>query len=286
MPRPTTSWFETRDGRRLAVDRRGSSSPGTPTVVFEAGMAASHAMWGAVVPLVAERTATVAYDRSGLGASPADDRPRSLARLSDDLVDVLGQVDGPVVLVAHSWGGPVARVAASQVPDRIAGLVLVDQTDEGCALYFRDGFEQKEQRFATLLPLLARVGAIRLFARRLAKHLPPEDRKALVADGSVASARTHQAELATCNADLRGLRDQPVALPDVPTTWITGTKPSRISGKQRACLRAAHVAAAEAAPQGRQVDAPESGHMVPFTEPALVAGEVLRVVDLVVGSKG
>jgi hypothetical protein len=38
---------------------------------------------------------------------------------------------------------------------------------------------------------------------------------------------------------------------------------------------------ATAAPQGVHVNAVESGHMVPFTEPRLIAEEVLRVVEIV-----
>ena len=86
---------------------------------------------------VAARTTTVAYDRSGLGRSSHDPAPRVLSRLVDDLVDVLDHLgDGPFVLVGHSWGGPIVRCAAAEVPDRVAGLVLVDQTDERCDLFF------------------------------------------------------------------------------------------------------------------------------------------------------
>ena len=76
------------------------------------------------------RTTAVVYDRSGLGRSPADPKSRTLHRLASDLLDHLGH--GPFVLVAHSWGGPIVRVAAAASPGRVAGLVLVDQTDEGC----------------------------------------------------------------------------------------------------------------------------------------------------------
>jgi pimeloyl-ACP methyl ester carboxylesterase len=271
-------WIETTDGRRLAADRRGE---GASVVVFEAGMAASRHSWGAVAPLVAERTTTLAYDRSGLGDSPPDDQPRRLDRLADDLLDVLDHLGEPAVLVAHSWGGPVVRTVAARAPERVAGMVLVDQTDEGCALYFRKGFEQQEQRFARLVPALARLGVTRLLVKRLTGNLPAEDRKAMSAkDGSVAQARTHRAELLTCNADLRRLHDEPLTVPDVPVTYLSGTKPTRFSATQRECLVAAHRAAAEALPQGRHVEAKESGHMVLIDEPDLVAAEVLRIVDL------
>jgi pimeloyl-ACP methyl ester carboxylesterase len=37
---------------------------------------------------------------------------------------------GPYVLVAHSWGGLIARLFASQYPNEVAGLVLVDPGSE------------------------------------------------------------------------------------------------------------------------------------------------------------
>ncbi|OWY58681.1 hypothetical protein B7486_78665, partial [cyanobacterium TDX16] len=170
-------------------------------------------------------------------------QPRRLDRLASDLLEVLVHVDEPAVLVAHSWGGPVVRTVAARAPQRVAGLVLVDQTDEGCALYFRKGFEAQEQRFATLIPTVARLGLTRLFATRVARTLPPEDRKAMAAkDGSVAQARTHRAELLACNADLRQLRDEPLTLPDVPVTYLSGARSTRFSAKQRECLVAAHRA--------------------------------------------
>ena len=164
------AWATTRDGRRLHFERRGT---GSPVVVFEAGMGASRNEWGAVVPAVAERTTTVAYDRSGLGRSPRDPEPRPLARLVSDAVDLLEHLrDGPFVLVGHSWGGPIVRSVAAQAPDRVAGLVLVDQSDEGCELFFSKGNERQVRLSTPLMPLAARLGLVRMGVSRLARSLP------------------------------------------------------------------------------------------------------------------
>jgi pimeloyl-ACP methyl ester carboxylesterase len=220
----------TRDGRELFVESSGS---GTPVVVFEAGMGGSRCSWGAVTPAVAPRTTAVVYDRSGLGRSPHDPAPRVLSRLVDDLVDVLDHLgDGPFVLVGHSWGGPIVRCAAAEVPDRVAGLVLVDQTDEGCDLFFAKAAERQVRLAGPLMPAMARLGLLRLAVRRLAAQLPEPAARAMRAeDGTVAAARTQQSEMAASLDDLRRLR------------------------------------------------AERSGHYVPFTEPQLVADEILRIVD-------
>ena len=256
---------------------------GEPTVVLEAGMGGSHHMWGAVVPALAERTRTVTYDRSGLGRSPHDDAPRDLARLASDLVDVLAHLgDGPVVLVGHSWGGPIVRAAAAQVPDRIAGVVLVDPSDEGCAPMLAEANQRRTRSATWVLPLMSRLGLLRLAVRRLARQLPEPAASGLRAeDGTRTATRTHVAEVVGSLDDLRRLLDDPPVLPDVPVTVISGAVPSRLEGPHRPALVAAHRARADAAPQGRHVDAPRSGHMVPFTEPDLVVAEVHRLLDLV-----
>lgn len=268
----------TRDGRRLHAEACGA---GAPTVVFEAGMGASRHMWGAVAPAIAEHARTVVYDRSGLGRSPVDPAPRDLARLASDLVDVIDHLDGPVVLVGHSWGGPIARVAAAERGDRVAGLVLVDPTDEGCTAITSEQNERRSRSATWMMPLMARLGVLRLVARRLAAQLPEPAAAGMRAeDATRAATRTHVAEVVGSLADLRRLEAEPPALPDVPLTIISGQRAGRMEGGHRPELIAAHRARAHAAPQGRHVEAPRSGHMVPFTEPEIVVEEILRTLTL------
>jgi pimeloyl-ACP methyl ester carboxylesterase len=249
--------------------------------VFEAGLGVSRSMWGAVVPLVAGATSAVVYDRSGLGRSPADPAPRTLDRLAADLGAVLDHLgSGPFVLVGHSWGGPVVRVAASARPDRVAGLVLVDPTDEGCDLFF-SAANQRQNRMATvLLPPLARTGLLRLPVRRMAASLPePAASEMRAEDGGVASARAQVAELAGVTDGLRRLRDEPLAGPGCPLVVISGTVTSRMERGRRPALVEAHAARARSVPGGRHVRAERSSHLVPFSEPEVVAAEILSVVE-------
>jgi pimeloyl-ACP methyl ester carboxylesterase len=238
-------------------------------------------MWGAVVPLVAERASTVVYDRSGLGRSPADRQPRTLDRLADDLIDVLAHLgDGPFVLVGHSWGGPVVRVAAARVPERIAGVVLVDATDEDCELFFSKANERQSKLVIRVGPMMARLGLIKLGVKKLAAQLPQRAADRMRAeDGTVAAVRTMGAELRGCIADTRALRANPPGLPDVPVTVISGMVTTRVERNRRPELIAAHRARAAAHPHGRHVEATRSSHYVPFTEPELVAAEIARILD-------
>ncbi len=277
---PSAELVRTRDGRELYVERHGS---GTPVVVFEAGMGASRSSWGAVVPLVAARTTAVIYDRSGLGRSPRDAEPRVLARLVDDLADVLDHLgDGPFVLVGHSWGGPIIRSISPRIVDRLLGLVLVDQTDETCELFFSPAAERQTRWSRPFMVGAARIGLVRMGVKRLAASLPePTATDMITEDGTVDAMRTMQAELAASITDLRRLRDEPIAVPDeVALTVISGTKRTFIERNRRPELIAAHQARADAHPRGRHVNADGSSHYVPFTEPQLIADEIFRILDL------
>ena len=69
------------------------------------------------------------YDRAGLGKSdPAPKLPRTSQDVANDLNALLTKagVPGPYLLVGHSYGGLHVRMFASQFPDKVIGLVLVD----------------------------------------------------------------------------------------------------------------------------------------------------------------
>lgn len=72
----------------------------------------------------------VAYDRRGFGDVPPADGP---FRHVDDVLAVLDAVspDAPAWLAGSSMGGGVALDAALEVPERIAGLVLLAPTISG-----------------------------------------------------------------------------------------------------------------------------------------------------------
>jgi pimeloyl-ACP methyl ester carboxylesterase len=268
----------TSDGRRLHVERFGH---GVPTVVLEAGLGVSRNMWGAVLPHIAERTSVVLYDRSGLGLSPPDPAGRDLPRLVADLLDVLDTLgDGPFVLVGHGWGAPIVRTAADTAAARVAGMVLVDPMDERCALFFGAANRRQVRWSARLLPVLAALGALRRVARKLAADLPePWAGQMRAEDGTVTAARAQRAELLHSIDDLERLRDARPTLPDVPVTVISGARVSPLERGRRPALIDAHRVTASSMRQGRHVEATASGHYVPFTEPALVAAEIVRVVE-------
>lgn len=112
-------------GRRLHVYETGQ---GSPTVVLEAGIAATSLSWRPVQNEIAKFARVASYDRSGLGWSDAASTPLTLRRLVDDLHALLqiAQLPPPYILVGHSFGGLIVRAFARRNPAEVAGLVLVD----------------------------------------------------------------------------------------------------------------------------------------------------------------
>jgi pimeloyl-ACP methyl ester carboxylesterase len=63
-------------------------------------------------------------------------------------------------------------------------------------------------------------------------------------------------------------------LPGVPVRVISGTTASPLTRTQRRDLVRAHRASAAAAQQGAWIPAPRSEHMVPVTDPDVVAAAI------------
>ncbi|MGH9300443.1 MAG: alpha/beta fold hydrolase [Acidimicrobiales bacterium] len=265
------------DGRRLnyAVD-----GDGDPTVVFESGLGASRSCWAAVQAAITPRLRAVSYDRAGLGASDPDPLPRTLDRAAGDLRALLNHLDGTTyILVGHSWGAPIVRQVAA-TNDSVVGLVLVDPADEDCEVYYSRWAIAPQRAMAFLLPLAAHLGILRWGLGRLGANLPEPARHDLIRqDGSPQSARAFRAEFQSVVSDLQDLRRHPPELGTRPVTIISGGRTTRFGSAARASLVAAHQRRAGGLAQGRHVWAKASGHMVPYSEPATVAEQILFIVD-------
>ena len=103
---------------------------GSPTVVFDAGLGTGGETWSGIRPTVARTTRSCVYDRAGIGQSeaPPGARTTTVGGRADELMRLLAaaRIDGPLVLVGHSYGGMVAQLTAHRHPDRVVGVVLVD----------------------------------------------------------------------------------------------------------------------------------------------------------------
>jgi pimeloyl-ACP methyl ester carboxylesterase len=111
-------------GRSLFIDCRGT---GSPTVIFESGLTADTSSWDDVTDPIAGTTRVCAYDRANNGQSDSVGLHSGDQSVSD-LEELLAARDirPPYVLVAWSFGGPIARLFAARHPEDVVGMVLVD----------------------------------------------------------------------------------------------------------------------------------------------------------------
>ncbi len=218
-------------GYRLHLTCVGS---GMPTVILESGLGETGSYWALIADAVGRDTRVCAYDRAGRGWSDSAPTAHDAVATATDLHRLLeaGHISGPFVLVGHSSGAQYVRVFASQHPEQVAGMVLVDgQPAE--ALERLPNFPAFYRSFRivyALLPSLARVGVGRLVIAT-DEGLPAGTRKAERAHHSSAhyfrSVRDEFVELPASLAQARTfhtLGDKPLvivtAAQDAQAGWL------------------------------------------------------------------
>jgi pimeloyl-ACP methyl ester carboxylesterase len=285
-------------GTRVHFDSMGE---GEPLVIFEAGIAATSLSWRRVQPEVARFTRTIAYDRAGLGWSDASNQPRGLARVTQDLRDLIRHVapEGPVILVAHSYGGLVVREYAARYPSEIAGLVLIDpvatsEWSNPAPAHLRN--LRRGIRLARRGGLLARLGVVR-FALTLvsagARRMPR-----LIARASSGAAagftdrmageirklpreiwpmvQAHWCDPKCFETMARYLQALPASSASVAAHSSLGDLPQVVfsAGNGSRAQRAEHERLARLSSQGRLETLPASGHWIQLDHPELVVDAI------------
>lgn len=279
-----------------------------PVVIFEAGMGASSSSWLPVQRLLDSRIRSYRYDRAGYGRSPLAVSTRSASTMAAELLDVLATVgiEPPYILVAHSYGGIVAReVLAAAGPDAVVGMVLVDANQENTHKTLRE----------PLLPLVELAGPDRLALLDMTgllagrDHYTPEELSLLTLDAereSKVRTMATEMELVPQSSVELGEKKQFETMPLLmsPVTVIRGdtkrdyrrvisaTQQAGVHGEARQKLskvgefveskfddldnelqRQQMLLSASS----RFVQATDSGHAVIATEPKLVADEISSI---------
>jgi pimeloyl-ACP methyl ester carboxylesterase len=228
-------------GHRLRVERLGK---GSPVVVMEAGLVQPRNTWGHVPNDVAAFTQVVVYDRAGLGESDRGPVPRTSKQVVAELHTLLTNagLKGPYILVGHSAGGLTARLYASQYPNEVVGMVLIDATHE-----------DEYGRLAALLPQKNR--------EEFLKHEGGGNYEQLDLLASAAEVRAAAA-----------LKPMPFVVLSAPGIPRVGTYGAQMHDELQATL-------ARLVPNGSQILAEKSGHFIQLDRPELVTDAVRKVVE-------
>ena len=119
------SQFVDLDGPVHWVDFGGPDDG--PLLVCVHGLGGSHVNWAAVAPDLAQTCRVVAVDLAGFGHTPGAGRSTSVQANARLVARFVAEVAGsPAILVGNSMGGLISNLVASQHPELVAGLVLVD----------------------------------------------------------------------------------------------------------------------------------------------------------------
>lgn len=123
-------------GWRLHVNLTGENHADGPAVILEDGGGGFSFNWYLVQSKVADFARVCSYDRAGDAWSDVGPRPRTMKQIAYELRTALANagIKGPYVLVGQSIGGLYVRVFAEEYPQDVAGLVLVDPTNEDTVL--------------------------------------------------------------------------------------------------------------------------------------------------------
>ncbi len=120
-------------GKLVAVDgaRRLNlvcTGKGSPTVLFDSGLATSTVTWRLVQNEVGKVTRACAYDRAGIGFSDPRAGESDAKAIVTDLHALLGaaRIKTPIVYVGHSIAGLYAVLLQATHPQDVASFVLVD----------------------------------------------------------------------------------------------------------------------------------------------------------------
>lgn len=232
-----------------------SLGSGRYTVIFESGFGTDLRAWRKVAPEVAKSARAVAYSRAGHGQSEARPAPRTIEQNTAELEELIAsaRLAPPFVLVGHSYGALLMRSYAARHPGQVAGMVLVDPSDEG------------------FNPALRRLDAERAAAdeRAFAAIVPPKFQPEL---------KLLQPVLDSGKLPFDG------KLPDVPVVVLTSIQQAEkpeffLETPQAVALKQGlHADFARRFSDGAQVVTAKSGHNIQLEEPELVVAAVEKVI--------
>lgn len=277
VPPPAPGELVDIGGRRLHLDCKGDAD--APTVLFEAGLSqyTAHSGFSKAQDAIAPFARACTYDRAGLGWSDPVPGARTQQDMVADLHALIAakKLRTPLVIVGHSVGGLLARLYAREYPDEVAGLVLVDASPEPYlftpgAAQFRKGLAaeidaglKKAQGDGPVVPLPADVEPDIVVA-----FLPRV--------------------LATVKQEYEALDRVPAAmrqahgygtLGDLPLAVIRRGKTETPPNAEDLQWRDWQEDLATLSTHGFLVVAENTGHVIPYENPAVVAGAVRRILD-------
>jgi pimeloyl-ACP methyl ester carboxylesterase len=292
-------------GRQLHIDVRGR---GNPTVVLEAGIAASSISWSLVQNRIAEFAAVMSYDRAGFGWSRHAAPHRATALAAAEELAILLERAGiapPFILVGHSFGGLIVRIFQQTFPEKVAGLVLVDPVSR---VEWTRASPQQKKTLARGVALsrrgafLAHMGVVKLALKLLmagSRLIPKLVARASAGNGASVTERlagevrklprefwpvvaAHWSEAACFEAMADSLEKLPVSARQIQEGRTLGDLPVIVlsAGTSDALAIREHEHDARLSTRGEHIIVPAAGHWIQLDKPDAVIDAIKRVLQI------
>ena len=186
MAKPLNAWSTSEKAglisigtHKLYVSTSGTTRmPGDPLLIVFPGANATCESWQPVSSLLRDTVRVLLYDRSGLGRSEKGPNRETGPMAAEELSLLLKAVElpGPYVVVAHSYGGCVAREFLHLHSRDVVGMVL---SETGTETKCRYAEEQYRRQVLGDCPLSVIRGESAFIARRGQDvSMPDEQRRA------------------------------------------------------------------------------------------------------------
>jgi pimeloyl-ACP methyl ester carboxylesterase len=133
------------DGVEVYYDVQGT---GSPALVFVHGWSNNRTIWDLQMSHFSNKHKVVALDLAGFGESGNNRKAWTIDLFAEDVVSVINKVNpDKVVMVGFSMGAPVVIETANMLPNRVAGVVLVDFLQDVSIKYPPEMISQVENVF-------------------------------------------------------------------------------------------------------------------------------------------
>jgi len=294
-------------GYSLHLHCTGEGGEEAPTVVMDAGGGGTVLDWQLVQPEVAGFARVCTYDRAGMGWSDSGAQPRTSQQIVKELHTLLDNagVQGPYVLVGHSFGGTNMQVYASQYPDEVAGMVLVDSAVEDEEKITFENSLQPSPLSYVLPKVLATIGVLRLpytFGGETPRQTPLdlEDEQAAMAFQQhpkeifaiLDETSSHEesfdenraAPMSLGDKPLTVLTSRPLPLEELEEEELTSAGLSQEQARQMASRMdelhsESQAALTQRSQNSKQIIAEGSGHYIHWDQPDRVIDAIREVVE-------